>query len=396
MIFIGLMLMLVMQVTLLGQTRRPREIRKAQASPEEIVSMSRRMPFREALKILNILSKRFLGKLIVDPQNRETPIGIDIQQQHWRDALEMILRTNNLWYKERPDYFQITSPTKPRAESEDPNYVDFSTREVVISAIFFEANASRLRQMGMSWDFFRGNDVNTSVRMSAAGSKSGVFEIETNPALDFGDLVSTFKALESDQVGEVVASPQITVRSREEGRIQVGSDIAVTIKDFAGNSVTQFFSTGSIIMVRPEIIQHDTLNFIHLNLTIERSNTASNASGLEIKKSSAKTSVLLLDGEETIIGGLYMNEEAKSREGVPLLKNLPWWFFGLRYVFGFDAKSMIKKELVILLKAELVPSLAERVRRKMQRTKNYPILLKQRLENKKELEYLKKQNKQFK
>ena len=31
----------------------------------------------------------------------------------------------------------------------------FKTREVVISAIFFEADGSKLRQMGFNWDFFR-------------------------------------------------------------------------------------------------------------------------------------------------------------------------------------------------------------------------------------------------
>jgi len=392
---IFLLLNLLSEMALFGQVRRPKEIRRAQMAPEEMVSISRSTPFSEALKILNIFSKRFLGKVIVDPQNRNLAIGVDIQQQHWLDALELILRTNDLWYEEQQDYFQITSAKSETAETDEPGHVDFSTREVIISAIFFEADASRLRQLGMSWDFFRGNDVNTGVRMSAASTKSGLFEIETNPGLDFGDLAATFKALESDQVGEVVASPQITVRSKEEGRIQVGSDIAVTIKDFAGNSVTQFFSTGSIIMVKPEIIAHDTVNFIHLNLMIERSNTATNASGLEIKKSSARTSVLLLDGEETIIGGLYVNEESQSREGIPLLKNLPGWFFGLRYLFGFDTKSVIKKELVILLKAELVPSLGERAFQKMKRIKNNPVLQK-RLENRKVLESLKQQNKNLK
>ena len=75
--------------------------------------------------------------------------------------------------------------------------------------------------------------------------------------------------------------------------------------------------------------------------------------------------MLLLDGEETIIGGLFINEETNDRQGVPFLKDLPWWFFGLRYVFGFETKTVRKKELIILLKAELLPSLQDRFRSKV-------------------------------
>jgi type IV pilus assembly protein PilQ len=46
---------------------------------------------------------------------------------------------------------------------------------------------------------------------------------------------------------------------------------------------------------------------------------------------------------------------------VPFLKDLPWYVFGLRYLFGSDEVRLSKKELVILLKAELVPTLKDRL-----------------------------------
>lgn len=356
------------------QVNRPRELIKAQIAPEEIISMSRTMPFNQALEILNFLSKKFYNKVIIDPEERDAPIDIDVDKLYWFDALELILRKNGLWYEEFTDYLKIKN-IEPEKTPEKPAVIEpvpeskgdklFRTREVVIAAVFFEADGSKLRQLGFNWDLFRGNDVNAGIRMSAAETKTGLFEVEVAPDMNFGSMVAVFKAMENDQIGEVVASPQITVRSEQEGKIQVGSDVAVTIKDFAGNSVTQMFSTGSIIKVTPEVLQHDSTCFIHLDLNIERSNTSTGASGLEIKKSFAKTSVLLLDGEETIIGGLYVNEESKTREGVPFLKNLPGWFFGLKYLFGFEAKKVIKKELIILLHAELLPTLQERLKKRM-------------------------------
>ena len=122
------------------------------------------------------------------------------------------------------------------------------------------------------------------------------------------------------------------MRSGVKGRIQVGSDIAYTTKDFSGNTITQFFSTGSIVDVTPLVMVEDSITYIHLDLKIERSSTAGAGEGLEIKKSEAQTSILMLDGEETVLGGLYINEDTKRREGIPFLKDLPWWIFGLKYL----------------------------------------------------------------
>ncbi len=80
-----------------------------------------------------------------------------------------------------------------------------------------------------------------------------------------------------------------------------------------------------------------------------------------LDKTQAKTKVLLLDGEETVIGGLYNNEESTIRLGIPILKDLPWWVFGLRYLFGYDRVLTTRKELVMIISAELVPSLQDRV-----------------------------------
>jgi hypothetical protein len=378
---------------------RPRELRRAYFAPEEIVSMSKTMPFNQALQIFNDLSKKFLGKVIVDPESRTSPIGVDIDRMHWLDALELILRANKLWYEEYADYIKIvpltevTGVTAPAAPTEEEKAkVEFETREVMISAVFFEADASKLKQYGFSWDFFRGKGVNLGITMSAAEGKSGLFTVDVSPDLDFGSLVAVFKALESQQIGEVVANPRITVRSGQEGQIQVGSDVSTTVRDFAGNAITQFISTGSIIRVKPQVIRYDTIYFINLNLSIERSNAAQVAVGqIIINKSSAQTSVLLLDGEETIIGGLYVNEERTTREGVPILKDLPWWFFGLRYLFGFDVKTTVKKELIILLKAEILPTLAERLKERAERISERPTLREKREELLKALENYKRQ-----
>jgi type IV pilus assembly protein PilQ len=79
-----------------------------------------------------------------------------------------------------------------------------------------------------------------------------------------------------------------------------------------------------------------------------------------VKKTQATSDVLMLDGEETVIGGLYINEEVTIRNGIPFLKDLPWWVFGIRFLTGSDETVIRKKEVIIVLRVELLPTLNQR------------------------------------
>ena len=122
----------------------------------------------------------------------------------------------------------------------------------------------------------------------------------------------------------------------EEGRIQVGQDFSIRERDFAGNLIDRFYSAGTIVKVTPQVIAEQGVNFIHLTADVERSSVSPGSVSTIINKTKATTNVLLLDGEETIIGGLYNNEVTTTRQGIPFLKDLPWYVFGLRYLFGYD------------------------------------------------------------
>ena len=182
--------------------------------------------------------------------------------------------------------------------------------------------------------------------------------LQSPPSFTFANIDALVKFFGQNNLGDVVTSPEVVVRDSKQGRIQVGQDIFVTTRDIAGNTINQQLSTGTIIDVVPTIYnQHDT-DFIYLNLNIEQSDVSP---GPVINRTSVKTHALLYDGEETIIGGLYTTVETQSREGIPVLKDLPWWFLGLRYVFGSESKAKTKNELIILLKAEMVRPIRDRI-----------------------------------
>ncbi|MFB3057395.1 MAG: type II secretion system protein GspD, partial [Ignavibacteriaceae bacterium] len=176
----------------------------------------------------------------------------------------------------------------------------------------------------------------------------------------FGQATALFRFFETEGLGEIISSPSIIVRDKSKGSIQIGSDFSVRTRDFAGNTVEKFFPTGTIIEVTPYIHNEEGLDYILLDILVERSSFSQNETTTEIRKTNATTQVVMLDGEETVLGGLFVNEEAVVRNGIPFLKDLPWWVFGIRYLTGSDETITRKKELIILLKAELIPTLKER------------------------------------
>jgi type IV pilus assembly protein PilQ len=164
----------------------------------------------------------------------------------------------------------------------------------------------------------------------------------------------------SDQLGEIIARPQITVRSGASSSFQIGADFSVLEKDFSGNTVQRFYPTGTILVVKPKVYKVGDMEFVDIQYKVEKSTFESSVSTTIINKTTASGSLLLLNGEEGYVGGMYSTDETTVREGVPLLKDLPWWVFGLRYLFGYNSSRQTKRELIVLLKAEIMPTVEER------------------------------------
>jgi type IV pilus assembly protein PilQ len=108
------------------------------------------------------------------------------------------------------------------------------------------------------------------------------------------------------------------------------------------------------------VLGRNDSTFIYLNLIAERSDVQLAANNTTKNITEGTTRVLLLDGEQTAIAGLISNDNQNVRRGVPFLKDLPWWFFGLRYLFGYESVSIKKRELIVLIAAKLVTPLGNR------------------------------------
>ncbi len=375
--------------------------------PDQLVSFRPETPFNQFVDFLNPIFSRVTGKEVIDPDSRRQPIGVSIAGMHFFDALDLVLRFNGLIYRETDRYFLIEqAPPEPQVMVEAPGGklaptaaipATLDTREIQINAVLFSVNKNRARDLGVDWNVFFGGETASSGQTGGTGGGSGGgtgtgtgdgqqgaiprFFLKTDDLansvdnylimpdqFDVATLTRLFRFLETQGVGETVANPRITVQSGEEGRIQIGTDFPFVTRDFSGNTITQFVSTGIIINVTPTLITEalvDTtgapeVDFIHLNVQVENSNGQVSPAGPIVDRSTANTQVLLLNGEQTIIGGLYSTDEAVTRRGIPFLKDLPGWFFGIRYLTGVTQKTLIQRELLILLQARLVDPLRAR------------------------------------
>ncbi len=374
--------------------------------PDQLVSFRPETPFNQFLDFLNPIFQRVTGKQVIDPDSRSQPIGVSIAGMHFFDALDLVLRFNGLIYRETDRFLLIEqAPLEPAIMVETPGGqlaqtatvpATLDTREIQINAVLFSVNKNRARDLGIDWNVFFGGETASGGGTGGGGTGTGGtgtgtgtdqqgaiprFFLKTDDLansvdnylimpdqFDVATLTRLFRFLETKGVGETVANPRISVQSGEEGRIQIGTDFPFVTRDFSGNTITQFVSTGIIINVTPTLLTEalvdttdaPTVDFIHLNVQVENSNGQVSPAGPIVDRSSANTQVLLLDGEQTIIGGLYSTDEAVTRRGIPFLKDLPGWFFGIRYLTGVTQKTLIQRELLILLQAKLVDPLRAR------------------------------------
>ncbi|GAB5408835.1 MAG: hypothetical protein BalsKO_12000 [Balneolaceae bacterium] len=403
--FICILIVFIMpfsQGIVFAQEEYPREY----TNPNDIIAFDKSTSYVEAMEVINQFLQENRNKFIIDQSGTGGTIGVNLPAMHWEDALTFILRLKSLGIKEFDDYVEIV----PLSELEETNTanasaagnintnpnatvgeVNLQTREVRINATFFEGNKRALQEIGIDWSSLTNNvpqNINEIVTGEGIDASLGVpqgtgfdnqfvsvnsFNASSvsqnvfNALINLGEIgpgirvQALFSAFEADNLGEVIATPSVKVVDGQEGRIQVGQDFSIKQRDIAGNVTDQFFSTGTILTVTPKVVTFSDTTFIHIQIAVERSSALPDAVSTIINKQEANTEALLLNGEATSIAGLYRTEENKVRRGVPILKDLPPWFFGLRYLFGYNSNDYVENELIIIVQAELEKSLEERL-----------------------------------
>lgn len=366
---LALIILLLAVSALMGQGSRQSQME------QETVTFLETTNYNDALQILETFSWKYERKKIINLSSVNDAIGIPIHNMTWRKALEMLVLKKGLVIEETVGAIMTKTKETVTASSETGKSMlmsDVNTKQVRISAVAFNCDKAYLRSLGIDWSTLLDGKVQASINFRGATQVPGnIFDISAAHGWDLGDgytldVNTMLNAIESNELGTVIARPSVVVSSGKKGKIQVGQDVSVKSIDDAGNTTDQFFATGVIMDVEPTILVSDEgEEVVHLITKVERSSATPGAISTVINKSQAETDVVMYDGEETVIGGLYDTDELTVRSGIPVLKDLPWWVFGIRYLTGYYKVEKKERELVFIIKAEVIEDALTRMKNKL-------------------------------
>lgn len=337
------------------------------------VSLNSSTHVNTAVQILEHFSMAETGKKVINMSSFNSNINVQISDIHWRTALDLIVLRNKLLLEEGAGYFAIKDLVQEVGEETSQELIeklnlqkDALSKQIRIKAVAVLADRSYVRNLGVDWSTVANGKVSVNAGFAGASQFVSPLTLSASGTTNIGkytvDINTVINAIESDSKGSILAEPTILVSSGKTGHIQVGQDISIKTADEAGNTMDTFFSTGIILDVTPTLVEVDGEDLIILNLSIERSSGQPSAVSTIITKSTSSTELVLYDGEETVIAGLFDTDEVKTRSGIPILKDLPWWVFGIRYLTGYDSYEKKEREFIITLKAEVVDTALKRAR----------------------------------
>lgn len=255
--------------------------------------------------------------------------------------------------------------------------LDRMPRQVLIEVLVAEITLSDDTRLGIDWAIRAG-------RFSVAGVTTGTAAATTlaapssalPPAGAFGPLAAgltafTFQtdrffailnALASQDKINVISSPHVLTSENKKAVINVSTSIpivtsqaatlggvstlaAATTPTVVGQQTVEYRDAGVILTVTPRIGERGT---VALDVKQEVNDIGAPEPptfSRRINKREAETSVVLVNNQTLVLGGLITDRRETIRRGIPLLRDIPV----LGYLFGFTEQIIDKRELLILI-----------------------------------------------
>lgn len=259
--------------------------------------------------------------------------------------------------------------------------IDRKDRQILIEAKIIDATTDFIRSLGIQWGVTKsGGNIQTTgltpvgtdqagralmFNASAQGLNSGA------PTAGVGLILGSFKGTLTDiqltaaeQNGDIniLSKPSVatlnnmaaSIRSGEKfyvktnGNISIGGAGTTTTNSIGSN--LQEIDTGIELKVTPQISANGFIK-LDINATQSEADFSRAIDGVPaVLDNSASTTVMLQDGETTIIGGLFKRKDVKSVKGIPGLMNIPL----AGNLFKSRTKSKSKAELVIFITPRII------------------------------------------
>ena len=192
--------------------------------------------------------------------------------------------------------------------------------------------------------------VETGIDLAAPAPSSaiGIALGAVNGALNLDVALS---ALESSGRGRLLSTPRVSTQNNIEAEVTQG--VQIPIQTVANNTVTVSFKDAALTLrVTPQITAANTIimRVFLENATPDFSRAVNGIPPIDTQR--AVTTVLVADGETTVIGGIYVSIEQASNDRVPLMHRIPL----LGWLFKRDINSDESRELLIFITPRITRS----------------------------------------
>ena len=177
--------------------------------------------------------------------------------------------------------------------------------------------------------------------VNAATSAVGLALGSINGALNL-DVALT--ALESSGKGRILSTPRVSTQNNVEAEITQG--VQIPIQTVSNQTVTVTFKDATLTLkVKPQITASGTV-IMNINVENATPDYTKQVNGIPpINTQRAITSVLVADGDTTVIGGIYSSVETNKQDRTPVLYRLPL----LGWMFKRDLVNSDNTELLIFI-----------------------------------------------
>lgn len=221
--------------------------------------------------------------------------------------------------------------------------LDTQTPQVYIEGRIVETRSSMVRKIGINW---------RTLTESTGTIAYGLASKTLDPGGVIG-LEAKLDLLETEEKVKVLSAPKIVTLNNQVATIEQISQFPIyneTVDSQTGK-VTRSVDFKPIklnLNVTPQITADGGV-ILKTELLREFAGAVDQFAGTtgarSINTRSAKTTILVDNGQTAILGGIYQSDNTKSNSGLPLLRKIPL----LGWLFGQDNDNEEKNELLIFL-----------------------------------------------
>ncbi|MFC3034127.1 type IV pilus secretin PilQ [Pseudoalteromonas fenneropenaei] len=252
--------------------------------------------------------------------------------------------------------------------------LDVPVKQVVIESRMVTVRDNVQEDLGIRWGFSdqQGSDAIAGTLTGANQLSNGVIPAITDrlnvnlpvasPAGSIGMHVAKLadgtlldlelSALETENKGEIIASPSITTANQKKARIEQGTEIPYVESASSGATTVTFKKAVLSLEVTPQITPD---NKIILDLLITQDTRGDvvqtpTGSAVAINTQKIQTQVLVENGQTVVLGGIYQQQIVNAVKKVPLLGDLPY----VGALFRNTSEFNEKKELLIFVTPKIL------------------------------------------